>query len=109
FGFAVGDDVQVVLNGPAEWFRIAGIFEIGGSPDLGGVTAAAFDLATAQRVFGAESSFDAVYVVVDPGADVDEVRERIASAVIGYEVTPAPEFADQTGAPVRIALELLQY
>lgn len=108
-GFAVGDDVQVVVNGPARWFEIVGLFQIGASDDLGGVTAAAFDRATAQELFGAPMQYDAIYVVVDDGTDATEVADRIRAEVGGYDVTPALEFADQTGAPVRIALELVQY
>lgn len=109
FDYAVGDDVQVVLNGPAEWFTITALFEIGTSNDLGGVTAAAFDVATAQRVFAAVESYDAIYVVTDPSVDDAVVAARITAAVGGYEATPALEFAEQTGAPVRIALDLVQY
>jgi len=59
-GFAVGDDVRVLLSGAAKKFRIVGLFGFGDRTDFGGVTFAAFDLPTAQREFDAGASVDAV-------------------------------------------------
>ncbi len=51
-GLKVGDRVRVLLQGPAEQFRIVGLFGLKGQADLGGVTVTAFDLPTSERVLG---------------------------------------------------------
>ena len=61
-GFAVGDRVGVLLRGPAQQFRIVGLFGFGDRTDFGSVTFAAFDLATAQRAFQADGALDRIYV-----------------------------------------------
>ena len=66
-GFAVGDDVRVLLSGAAKRFRIVGLFGFGDTTDFGAVTFAAFDLATAQREFDAGSAIDARLRAARPG------------------------------------------
>ncbi len=74
--FAVGDRVRVLLDGPAQEFRIVGLFGFGDRDDLG-VTFAAFDLETAQDAFDARGALDAVYVQREPGVRVRELQARI--------------------------------
>ena len=101
-GFAVGDPVRILLSGAAKRFRIVGLFGFGDRTDFGGVTFAAFDLATAQREFGAGPSVDAVYVQRDPGVPQAVLRERIQSTLgPGYDVLTADEATLQVGKPVR--------
>ena len=52
-GFEVGDRVRVLLDGPAQAFRIVGLFGLGDRFDFGPVTFAAFDRETAQEAFDA--------------------------------------------------------
>ena len=86
-GFRVGDQVKVLLTGPAERFRIVGLLKLGTQGDFGAVSFAAFDPNTAQRVFGAEGLFDAVNVRVEPGTSVADAK-RIVGA--DAEPTAAP-------------------
>ena len=46
-GFHVGDHVRVLLSGAAKKYEVVGLFGYGNTTDLGAVTVAAFDLATA--------------------------------------------------------------
>jgi putative ABC transport system permease protein len=109
-GYHVGDHVRVLLKGPAEQFRIVGLFEVGNRKDLGVVTGAAFDLETAQQAFDAKGSLDAVYVQAAPGTNLDALRARIEQKVGGgYEVLTAEEAAIQTGRTVRQALGFITY
>ena len=101
-GYQVGDRVRVLLSGAAKSYEIVGLFGFGDTTDFGAVTFAAFDLATAQRVFDAGPSVDAVYVQRDANVTTAELRSRIESALgPGYEVLTASEATIQVGKPVR--------
>jgi putative ABC transport system permease protein len=105
--FHVGDRVRVVLEGPAQEFRIVGLFSFGDSRELGFFTFAAFDLQTAQEVFDADGLVDAVRVSAAPGVDVVELRERLKSALPEYQIQSASEVASDTGDEVLDFLALL--
>src|SRR4029450_1220666 len=75
-GFSVGDDVRVLLRGPAQNFTIVGLFGFGGRYGCGAVTFAAFDLATAQRAFDAPGSLDRIYVQRDPTVTTRVLQAR---------------------------------
>ena len=101
-GFAVGDDVRVLLSGAAKRFRIVGLFGFGDTTDFGAVTFAAFDLATAQREFDAGSAIDAVYVQRDPGVPTAVLQQRIETALgPAYDVLTAQQATLEVGKPVR--------
>ena len=52
YHFAVGDQVRILLAGPPQTFTISGIVRFGTADNLAGATLAAFDLPTAQVLFG---------------------------------------------------------
>jgi putative ABC transport system permease protein len=107
-GFHVGDTVRVLLEGPAEQFRIVGLFGLGTRQDFGAVTFAAFDLTTAQEVFAARRSVDAVNVTAASGVDVRDLRARIAAKIgPAYDVQTAGEIATDRGKQVIDFLSLL--
>ena len=109
-GFEVGDTVGVLLRGPAQEFRIVGLFGFGDRAEFGGVTFAAFDLATAQRAFQAEGALDRIYVQRAPGVTEGELRDRLAGALgPGYDVLDAEEAALRIGAEVRDFLGYFTY
>jgi len=101
-GFEVGDRVDVLLQGPAEEFTIVGLFGFGDTLELGGLTFAAFDLATAQRVFDAPGAVDAVNVTAAPGVSNDELASRLSATLgPGYEIADADEVAQESGGTVQ--------
>jgi putative ABC transport system permease protein len=101
-GFAVGDRVRVLLDGPAQQFRVVGFFGFGDRDDLGAVTFAAFDLETAQDAFDARGALDGVYVQGEPGVPVRELQARIQQELGStFEVLTASEAIEQRGEPVR--------
>jgi putative ABC transport system permease protein len=109
-GFAVGDNVRVLLRGPAQNFTIVGLFGFGDRYDFGAVTFAAFDLATAQRAFDAPGSLDRIYVQRDPAVTTGVVQARLERALgAGFEVLTAPEAVKQVGEPVRDFLGYFTY
>jgi putative ABC transport system permease protein len=108
-GFEVGDRVRVLLTGPAETFRIAGLFKLGTQGDFGAVSFAAFDPDTAQKVFGADGLYDAINVRVEEGVSPEAVT-RALEGLFGpgdFDVTSAAVVADETRAPVDEALSVL--
>jgi putative ABC transport system permease protein len=101
-GFSVGDRVRVLLQGPAERFTIVGFFGLKGQADLGGVTVAAFDLPTSERVLATPGVLDAIYVTTDSGTPSDTVSRDIGAALgPGYEVVSAAQLAEERAEPVR--------
>jgi putative ABC transport system permease protein len=105
-GFTVGDDVGVLLQGPRRDFRVVGIFTFGTRTDLGPLTFAAFDLATAQREF-ADDGLDAINVVLDDGADERTVLRTIRAQLGDVEVLRATEVVAETAEPVNEVLGFL--
>ncbi|MFI5042619.1 MAG: ABC transporter permease, partial [Acidimicrobiales bacterium] len=101
-GFAVGDRVRILLDGPARDFRIVGLFGFGDRDDFGAVTFAAFDLPTAQAAFGAQGSLDAVYVQRDPSVSTAALQARLQTTLgPGYDVLTASQASLEVGKPVR--------
>jgi len=107
-GFHVGDQVRVLLDGPAQEFTISGLFGIGNRTDPAAVTFAAFDLGTAQKAFDAEGLIDAINVTAEPGVDLAGLRDRLSGALgSAYEVDTARDVARDRGQQVLDFLDLL--
>ena len=106
--FHVGDRVRVLLEGPAREFTISGLFGFGSRTEIGSVTFAAFDLATAQRVFDAPGLVDAVNVTAEPGVALRTLRRNL-SETLGptFEVDNAQEIAEDRSREVMIFVDLL--
>jgi putative ABC transport system permease protein len=101
-GFEVGDSVDVLLQGPVEEFEIVGLFGLGGTTEFGGLTFAAFDLPTAQRVLASRDAVDAVVVTAADGVSVPELQEQLQATLgPGYGIEAADVVAYESGATVR--------
>ena len=81
YGFAVGDDVKILLQGPEEGFELVGIFDHEGEATFAGATLAAFDLETAQRVLGKGDKIDGIEVQAEEGISQVQLRESLAAAL----------------------------
>jgi putative ABC transport system permease protein len=75
-GFHVGDTIGVSAQGPVRDFTVSGIVTFSGA-DLGGTTIAAFDLPTAQNLFGKEGKLDIVRVAGKSGVSQAQLAEEI--------------------------------
>ncbi len=77
--YAVGDTIGVFAAGPVERMRISGIVRFGAVSSIGGATLAAFDLPTAQKLFGKEGQLDQIRIAaredVSPAELVADVRK----------------------------------
>jgi len=81
YHFKVGDHVRVLLLGPPQTFTISGIVRFGTADNLAGATVAAFNLPTAQSLFGDVGFYDAVNVAAKPGVDKAQLQRAIAAGL----------------------------
>ncbi len=105
YHFAVGDHVRVLLAGPPQTFTISGIVKFGTANNLAGATIAAFDLPTAQRLFGQVGYYQAIDVLISQGADKATVQHAIAAALPkGVEVVTGQTVANEQSNDINQAL-----
>src|ERR1700677_4973533 len=105
YHFAVGDRVRVLLPGPPQTFTISGIVKFGNADNLAGATLAAFDLPTAQQLFGVVGKYDAIDLLVKPGADKATVQKDIARVLPpGVEVVTGQTVANEQTSSIDQAL-----
>ena len=108
-GFAPGDRVRVLTQGPAETFTIVGTAGFGTADNLAGATLAAFDLATAQRLLGATGRLDTVEVAAAEGVAPSVVQRRVAAVLPpGAEAVLTASVAAENRAEVKEGLRFLR-
>jgi putative ABC transport system permease protein len=78
-GFAVGDPIDVILLTGTETFEITGVVSFGDADNLLGATIAAFEMETAQRVFGMEGEDSQISIMATGEADVASLQQELAS------------------------------
>jgi putative ABC transport system permease protein len=100
-GFAVGDRVKVLLQGPARTFTVSGILGFGSAGNLGGATLAGFTLPTAQEVLNREGRFDEIDVVAAEGTTPEQLRDRVRAVLDPrYEVLTGEELSAAQAAAI---------
>jgi putative ABC transport system permease protein len=105
YHFAVGDHVRILLQGPPQTFVITGFVRFGTADNLAGATLAAFDLPTAQQLFGLDGKVDAIDVLTSPGADKASVQHAIAKVLpAGVEVVTGQTVANEQTNDINQAL-----
>jgi putative ABC transport system permease protein len=108
YGFKVGQQVRILLQGPTQTFTITGVARFGTANNLAGATLAAFDTPTAQRLFGDEGQFNDINVVTQPGADKAAVQRAIARVLPpGVEVVTAQTVVNEATSAIGSALGFL--
>src|SRR5262249_46049480 len=75
--FAVGDEIGVQAEGPAQRLRISGIVRFGSASALGGATLAGFDTATAQRLFDKPHKLDEIAIARKSGVSEDKLLSEV--------------------------------
>ncbi len=76
--FKIGEGVRILLPSSPETFTITGLLKFGTADNLAGITIAAFDLPTAQKLFGLTGRLNTIDVVTTSGADQASVQRDIA-------------------------------
>jgi ABC-type antimicrobial peptide transport system permease subunit len=75
--FEVGETIGVQAEGPVERMRLAGIFEFSSGLSIGGATLAAFDLPTAQQLFGKAGKLDEIAIASKPDVTPQELVAQV--------------------------------
>jgi putative ABC transport system permease protein len=105
YHFSVGDRVRILLPNGVQTFTISGLARFGTANNLAGATLAAFNLPTAQRLFGDVGKLDAINVVAEPGANKSEVQHAIARVLPhGVEVVSAQTVVNENTSQINSAL-----
>ena len=103
--FGVGDRVRILTAGPPQTFTITGLVRFGTADNLAGATLAAFNLPTAQHLFGEVGRFDAINILAQPGADKATVQRSIARVLPpGVEVVTGQTVANEQSNAINQAL-----
>jgi putative ABC transport system permease protein len=80
--FGVGDHIGVIANGARERrYRVSGVVDFGTSTSLAGGTISAFDLRTAQRLFGERGELDQIDVAARHGVATGALLAQIRSVL----------------------------
>jgi putative ABC transport system permease protein len=81
YGLEVGQRIEILFEGPPREFTITAIYGFGEADNLGGATAAIFDLETAQTVLGKVGVLDAINVEAEDGVSAGDLRARVEAAL----------------------------
>ncbi|HJS27570.1 MAG TPA: FtsX-like permease family protein [Actinomycetota bacterium] len=81
YDISVGDQVEILFEGPPGEFEVVGVAGYGDGGSLFGATWALFDLPTAQSVLGKRGELDSISVVAEDGVPGIELQGRIAQAL----------------------------
>jgi putative ABC transport system permease protein len=78
YGFDVGDTIEIRGRGALEPFQVVGIARFGSVDNLGGATAAYFDLPTAQRVFDKTGELDGIQIATAAGVAPEDLTAALS-------------------------------
>ncbi len=95
----LGQSVTIVLGeaGPRQ-FTVVGFSTFGETNSLLGATTAAFEVETAQRLFGKEGLYDQIAILSAPNTNDDLLRDAIGAAINAGQAADDPLYEVLTGA-----------
>lgn len=103
-GYAVGDEITLVIDGPLETYTLSGIVGFGEVDNLGGATLTLFEPAHAIELYG-QDGLTEIYVAAEDGVDVDGLIADIEAAVgEDLEVLTGDELAASVTAEINEGL-----
>ena len=76
-GFEVGDRITVLTQAGAREFTVSGVAGFGDADNLAGATLAAFDTATAQKLFDRKGRFASIEIAAEDGVSTADLQTRI--------------------------------
>ncbi|GAA4593058.1 ABC transporter permease [Planotetraspora phitsanulokensis] len=107
-GYTTGDQVKAVAKGPAEPYEVVGVFKVGAKGQTGGVTYAAFEPSTAQRLLAEPGAFSGIVAKAADGVSPAELAGRVNAVVpAGFEAITAQQAADDAAGDVKELLGFL--
>src|ERR1700689_1029559 len=105
--FKIGERVRILLPSSPETFTITGLLKFGTADNLAGTTIAAFDLPTAQKLFGLVGRLNTIDVLPTPGADQATVQSDIARILpAGVEVVTGQTLINEETTDINQALSV---
>jgi putative ABC transport system permease protein len=105
YHFVRGNHVRILLIGPPKTFVVSGIVKFGTAGNLAGATIAAFDLPTAQQLFGEVGRFDVIDVLAKPGVNKAQLQHAIAKVLpAGVQVVTGQTVANEQSSAINNAL-----
>jgi putative ABC transport system permease protein len=108
YGFKVGQQVRILLQGPTRTFTIVGLARFGTADNLAGATLAAFDAPTAQALLGEVGQVDAINIVAQAGVNKAAVQSAIARVLPrGMEVVTGQTVINEATNAIGQALGFL--
>jgi putative ABC transport system permease protein len=105
--FKIGERVRILLPSSPQTFTITGLLKFGTADNLAGTTIAAFDLPTAQKLFGLVGSFNTIDVLTKPGTDQATIQRDIARILpAGVEVVTRQTVVNEETSDINQALSV---
>ncbi|MGO9909804.1 MAG: ABC transporter permease [Acidimicrobiales bacterium] len=105
YHFHVGERVRILFQGAPQSFTLTGIVSFGTADNLAGATIAAFQLQTAQKLFGEVGRYDAIDVLAKAGVNKAQLERAIAKVLPpGVEVITGAAQAQQSTSAIDSAL-----
>lgn len=80
-GIEVGDEVTVLLRGPAQEFTVAGLVGFATSDNLAGAALTGFPLEVAQRVLGTPGTYSEIVVAAEDGVESADLQQSVAAVL----------------------------
>src|ERR671911_752887 len=104
--FKLGDQVNVLTQGPPKEYQIVGIAKFGDADSAAGSTAALFDTPTAQAITGAGDEFDSISVVAAPDVAQETLTKRITEKLDNntYQVLTGEQITKENQSDIKDAL-----
>src|ERR687897_192304 len=104
--FKLGDQVNVLTQGPPKEYQIVGIAKFGDADSAAGSTAALFDTPTAQAITGAGDEFDSISVVAAPSVSQETLTKRITDKLDNnaYQVLTGEQITEENQSDIKDAL-----
>jgi putative ABC transport system permease protein len=107
YGFTIGSRVRILLPSSIQRFTITGFLKFGSADNLAGATIAAFDLPTAQRLFGLQGRLNTINVLAAPGTDKSTVEQAIARVIPpGVDVVTGQTVVNEQTSVINKALSV---
>lgn len=99
--FKLGDSVRVQTSVGIKNFRLVGTAKYGTASNLGGASAALFDLITAQTITGRTGTFDDIAIAAVDGVTPSTLQDRVQKAIgAKYEAVTGTELSSESTASI---------
>ena len=107
---SVGDQVLIATKTVPRTFRVTGIVTLGDEELPAGSSLALFPTAVARTMFDRGSDNNSIGIQLTPGADIDEVQQKIEAVLpLGVEVSTGPEFEQHKQTSLAKSFSLITF